>query len=333
MNARDIWQRALSGADWLVSLQAPDGAWNGLETPMVDGFYKSSWALTLTGRLPQAHRSLDYCARHFLTADGDFLPREHPWHQGVHYIYANSYFVVGAMAAGRYEIARPATRFVLTQQDATCGGISSRRVSTTSVRSYDTMSAGAAGMALLAAGERTAAQQIGEFLGRMVDAQPEANRRFYTTMRADGKLLLDFSADDVFASVIDATEPDQCWYAVGLPLAFLIQLHDASGETRWASLADWYFGFQEQCVNPWDGGSSGKAGWATAMMYRRTGDPSYRDIALRVARYITERQDDDGGWAGVVGGDGLTNAAMDVSAEYTLWCALIAANLLSRDGV
>jgi hypothetical protein len=67
------------------------------------------------------------------------------------------------------------------------------------------------------------------------------------------------------------------------------------------------------------------------MLYRLTGENRYREIALQVAQYIVERQDDDGGWTRAFGDGSITNAAMDVSAEYTLWSTLIAANLLARD--
>jgi hypothetical protein len=165
----------------------------------------------------------------------------------------------------------------------------------------------------------------------MIDLQPDPDHRFYTRLDFGGKLLADFSDEDAFASVIDTQAPDQCWYAVGLPFAFLIQLHSASGEGRYGAHARWLFDFQLRCVNPWDGGSSGKAGWACAMLYRITGESRYRDVALRVGRYIVDRQDDDGGWTHAFGDGSITNAAMDVSAEYSLWCALIAANLLVRD--
>jgi hypothetical protein len=298
---------------------------------MVDGFYKGSWALVLTGHLPEAHRSLDYAARHFMTDDGDFVPRAHPWHRGVHYVYANSYFVLGSTAACRYEIAVPAIRFILGLQDPRHGGIPSALVTEGETTVCDTMSASAAGVALLAAGELEAACQLAGFFAWMIELQPDPRRRFYTRSTADGALITKVTPDDAFAGVIDTLLPDQCWYAVGLPFAFLTQLADATGESRYAELAQWFFDFQLRCVNPWDGGSSGKAGWACAMRYRSTGDRAYREIALRVARYITHLQDDDGGWVSVAGDGPLTNAAMDVSAEYSLWCALIAANLLARD--
>jgi hypothetical protein len=95
--------------------------------------------------------------------------------------------------------------------------------------------------------------------------------------------------------------------------------------------------FQERCVDPWDGPSSGKAGWGSAMLYRISGDRRFRDVALHVANYISKRQNDDGSWT-LVGagyaddkGQGLSNSDFDLTAEFSLWLALIAANVAARD--
>jgi hypothetical protein len=122
-----------------------------------------------------------------------------------------------------------------------------------------------------------------------------------------------------------------------LPFAFLIRLAEATGEARYRELAQWYFDFQLRCVDPWDGGSSGKAGWGCAMLYRITGETQYRDIAFHIAGRIVNRQDGDGGWSSLGQGYGqggevvLTNASFDVTAEFSLWLALIAANVAARD--
>ena len=331
MHASKLWEQAVYGGNWLAARQNLDGGWRDLPDPMVDGFYKASWALTLSGHLPEAHRSLTYAFQSFMSADGDFGPRAHPWHRKVHYVYANAYFILGAVASGRYDIAAPAVRFVLGIQDARHGGLPSAPPAAGEAAVCDTMSAGAAGVASLAAGELGAARRIGEFFRSVIELQPDPEKRFFTRVQSDGTLLTDPPDDAAFASLIDTQLADRCWYAVGLPFAFLVQLHAATGEARYEALARWLFDFQGRCVNPWDGGSSGKAGWACAMLYRITGEPIYREVALRVGSFILNRQDVDGGWLGAFGDGSVTNAAMDVSAEYTLWCALIAANLLARD--
>lgn len=338
MTAKQFWEHALRGSRWLVEHQNLDGSWIGLSDPKVDAFYKGSWALTLTGQPAAAHRSLNYAGQHFLTADGDFLPRGHPWHSEVHYLYANAYSIIGSMVAGRYEIAMPAARFLLGQQDPDHGGFYSRRTEPGQKNLSDTMSAGAAGVACLAAGQMDAARRVGDYLAHIVELQPAPDDRFFTTVEADGRLGTEIKdADEAWWRIIETRTENQCWYAVGLPFAFLIRLAEATGKARYRDLAQWYLNFQRRCVDPWDGGSSGKAGWGCAMLYRITGETRHRDIAFHVADNILAKQNADGSWVSSSEGYGqadqpaLTNADLDVAAEYTLWLALIAANVLARD--
>jgi hypothetical protein len=132
--------------------------------------------------------------------------------------------------------------------------------------------------------------------------------------------------------MIDTKTRDQCWYAVGLPLAFLVLLESATNETRYRELAQWYFDFERRCVNPWDGYSSGKGGWGCAMLYRITGEARYRDIALHVARSIMSRQMTEGSWLSGMGGKGeLVDADFDLTGEFTLWLSLIFSNMSAQD--
>ncbi len=272
MSAHEYWEQALKGSQWLLKHQNPDGSWIGLNDPQVDAFYKGSWAFMTTGQMAAAHRSLNYAQGSFMMADGDFEPRGHPWHYEVHHLYTNAYFIIGSMVAGRYEIATPALRFMLSQQDPEHGGFYTRRTEPGERNLSDTMSAGAAGVACLAAGQIQAARRVGEYLGHILELQTQPNERFYTTIEADGSLGTEMKDDaEAWWRIIRTDTENQCWYAVGLPFAFLVRLAEATGEARYRDLVECYFDFQLRCVDPWDGASSGKAGWACAMLYRITG--------------------------------------------------------------
>jgi hypothetical protein len=328
-----IWERALAGSRWLVQHQNQEGSWKGLSDPKADGFYKSSWALAETGHAASAHRSLTYVRQTFFTPEGDFLPREHPWHIMAHYPYLNSYFIVGSMLTGHYQIAIPAVSFLLTQQDARHGGFYSRLTEEGGKQMADTTSSSMAGIACLAAGKVESAQRVADYLAHMIELQPASNDRFFTAIKADGLLYTDPENDiDAFLRIIDTKKADQCMFAMGLPFAFLVQLADAANDTRYLDLAKWYFNFQRSCIDPWDGYSSGKAGWGCAMLYRITGETHYRDVALHVAGSIINRQRTDGSWLyGRSNQPRVSNADMDLTAEFTLWLSLISANVLARD--
>jgi hypothetical protein len=332
-----VLEHALMGSKWLLEHQNTNGSWIDLENAKVDAFYKASWALLVTGQHAAAQRALNYTVLNFFNTEGDFIPREHPSHKKVHYLYPNAYFVVGSMIAGRYEIAIPAVDFLLSHQDPDHGGFYSRYTDSGRKNLSDTISTSAAGLACLAAGRIDAARRAGEFLENIVDMQPAPNDRFFTTIQPNGRLCTDLNHDkETFLRIIDVKKENQCWYAIGLPLAFLIQFASATGERRYRDLAQWCFNFQMRCVNPWDGSDSGKAAWGCAMIYRMTGVKRYLEIASYIAENILSKQNSDGSWLLQEGGcykpdkQAYSNGDFDLTSEYTLWLSLISSNISAR---
>ena len=295
------------------------------------------------GEATAAERVFDYVRHHFLQPDGDFLPREHAWHSEIHYQYANGWFIIGTQKQGRYDISVPAVRFLLSQQDPNHGGFYALKSLAGAKKRSDTMSTGIAGVACLAAGRLEEAEKAAGCLELMIDMQPTPTERFYTTLEADGRLGIAYPEDEDCWRVIDTQRPEQCWYAVELPYTFALLMHQATGDARYARLAQWFFDFQERCVDPWDGGSSGKAAWGCSMLYRITGEERYRDIALQVAGNYMACQTPAGwfDWGGKAAygteeGDDhvpdLSASDFDGTSEVVVWLGLIGSNLLARDG-
>lgn len=330
---------ARRGLAWLLSLQTREGAWRRLDTEVLDAYYKGSWALAVMGEAAAAQRLLTHVHDRFLLPDGDLTPRGGDWHYDVHHLYANAYVIIGAHRLERYEISLPAVRYLLSQQDPDHGGFYSSKTAAGHKFRSDTMSTSACGLACLAAGHIEEARRVADHFARMIEMQPAPDERFFTTLEADGRLGTDFPQGETWWRVIDTRQANQCWYAVGLPFAFCVLLTQATGEKHYADLADWFFAFQSRCVNPWDGGSSGKAGWGCSVLYRITGERRYRDIALHVAQNIVGYQTASGWYlGGVKPQPGMTEPeqhdgdTFDATAEFVLWLALIASNIGARDG-
>lgn len=314
----------------------------------IDAYYKAGWAFNVTGRTVQAERALTYTKQNLLQPDGDFQPRVNPWFLNIHYEYANAWVVIGAQKQGRYEISMPALKFLLSQQDSH-GGIYSTRAKPGERKRTDTMSTGISGIAFLTTGQLDAARKVGDYFQWIASIQPEPQSRFYVNVEPDGRVLSQFPADESFSRVIDTKQKDQNWYAVGLPFVFSTLLYHATGEKRYWETAKWYFDFMSRCVNPWEGDSSGKAGWGCSVLYRVTGEKQYKDIALRAASGIINSQLPDGSffWRGAGQSEGydavartqeemqrkLKNDDFDIAAEFTVWLNLIGTNILARDAI
>ncbi len=337
-------ETARRGVEWLLSQQSPDGSWKPLDKAPIDAYYKAAWAFNITGESTAAERVLNYVKQNLLQPDGDLLPRNDPWYINVHYQYSNGWVVTGAQKQGRYDISMPALKFLLTQQDSSHGGFYSQRANVGEKKRSDTMSSGISGIACLATGQMDAARKLASYFQRIIELQPEPKTQFYLTVEADGRLGTEFSSEEAFWRVIDSEQKDQCWYAVGLPFTFATLLQQVTGEKRYADLAKWFFDFQSRCVNPWDGGSSGKAGWGCSMLYRITGEERYRDIALQVANNQMNCQLPDGSFQWKTPGQAgygatapsgqqrkLTNDDFDITCEFVVWLSLIGSNLLARD--
>ncbi len=334
----DCLERAKLGTAWLLQQQNLDGGWKELKVQTLEVFYRAAWTLEVMGERAAAERSLNYVKKHLMTPEGDFTPRAGAWHNHVHYPYSNAIVLMGAQPLARFDVARPALRFLLSQQDPTYGGFYMVRTSRGERSRMNSKSTAMGGLACLACGEIEAARRAGDWLCRLIELQPALGERFYTTTRADGALRTDFTPEEARWHMVDMkTKESQCWYALGLPFAFAVQLSEATGEPRYAGLVRSLFDIQTACGSPWDGSSSGKGAWASSMLYRIAGDPKYREIALHVAGNFVQRQMPEGwfkGWAYVEpkpGESPITPQVFETTLEFVLWLGLIGENLLARD--
>ena len=267
---------AARGVAWLLDQQTAAGSWRQLEAEVFDAYYKGGWALAVSGQPAAAHRLLTHVQRAFLTAEGDFEPRAALLHTDIARLYASSYVVLAAQKLDRYEIAAPAVRYLLSQQDPDHGGFYSGKTPAGGKRRSDSMSTAMSGVALLAAGQTERAALAGDCLLRMVDMQPAAER-FFTTLDETGRLEVDFPPEAAVWRVVEAGQTGQRWFAVGLPFAFAVLLH--AGDRRAAVRSNWPTRSLRSSRADWSRGTCPPAGRRVGLAACSTAAPGRPAIA------------------------------------------------------
>ena len=151
----------------------------------------------------------------------------------------------------------------------------------------------------------------------LMKAQPNYPRQLYGVYSTQTGLYTEFAPDQEFRYLLnpDATS-DQPFYNPGIAGGFLALLYQATGEKEWLALAREYMRIAEDASDYLFGlVRAGKVGWGASLLYTLTGDPKYREMAIRVGDGLIASQSSEGWWGNV----GETSANNDITAEMVFW--------------
>ena len=338
----DRYQQTVQKAsNWLASQQAADGTHAG----QVDlrSYYKAPYCHVATGHAIQAARYARLIKERYLQPNGDFRTR--PDHKGWdhfpstphnRYVYANGWLVVGLHRMGRYDLSVPGVSFIESMICERLGGVWSGCVGGKPVQDYlDSSSTASAGLALLACGKLEKARAAGEFLLRLIDAQPQPDRFYFCSWHADSGLRTDVFGDEdlnaiggrkQFCLSAEHDAAGEFTWLAGKPMKFLAKLYDATGERRYLQGADRLLDFfQKLSEGRWTNYSSCKIMWATAELWRHTRSRKYLETCRRIADFICRTQLSWGGWLHTLLYEKEQDQPLDVSLDITQeFCAELA---------
>ena len=313
-------------ADYLVARQSPDGLIGQPEWGL-GSYYKAAWALTAAGRTQNAARLLAWIRHNsFDPQTGDFRPKVDPSGQGQYprgqaldavYPYPNAWLTIGAHKLGAFDISRKAADFLITLHDPASGGFRARIDVEPEKAPQDLMCASQAGLACLFTGRLGIARAAGGFLRRLMDAQPQPDKRLYFVWQR-GALRTEFKPESAAFFVVQADQPRQWYFMIGIAAAFLCRLAMAAGEPSQLQLAKRYLDLAFRCTDAmYETAQVGKVGWGAALVYQLTGETRYRDLALRVADALLAQQQPEGCWHNT---GGFTHQAVtdEVTAEFVV---------------
>lgn len=317
---------ALKCLDWLAGQMTETGA-HATEADL-GAYYKSAWLFHLAGRNDLAYRRLRHIKSTFLQPNGDFLTSPGQKTQNgvlvLYYPYINGWIAMASQKLGRFDVARPAYDFVRTFSHEGNGGCTLSAPYGQGDGVTDAFLTAHLGLLSLYFGDLDRARRAGDFVLRVLDLQPDLGDGLYLRVDGDGKLVTRFPAEDAALCVVKKAEPNQLYFFLGYPIAFLAKLHDATGDAAYLDGARAYLAFAQGChPTLYSFHFAHKVGWGASIVARLTGDPAARDTATRIADFLVDIQHACGGWRL----EEPPYSHLDQSAEIATWLLEISAEL------
>ena len=305
------------GVRYLMQHIHEDGSF-GDPTLGVTEYYKVPAALMVAGESAAASRLLSWIRENGLTPDGDFGPRPANEMDSYYYIYHNAWVIKAAQRMGQFDLSQRGMEFIMDFWDPESGGFYSSPTERGMDTKEDLWVVAGAGWCAIYTGMLDVAEGVGNWMRRMMDAQPNYPEEMYTVYSQKTGLITEVLDGDDFRYVLTRDESrDQSFFHPGIAAGFLTRLYKATGEPEWLSLAREYMRFADH-VDDYHFSllRAGKLGWAASIMYTLTGEQKYRDMAIRVGDNLIETQTDEGFWETKLGNGVPGN---DATAELIVW--------------
>ena len=288
--------------EFQLSHQQPDGSFIWDEE-IRDAYHKQPYSWSISGRLPETHRLLNWIRENTLQEDGSL--RDYSGD-----VYKQSWFFQGCHRIGRFDLSYPVMNWLMAQQKE-CGGLPHFAAD----NRLRALSTAWTGVSAIYFGRLDVALRAAEWCINLLD-QPDKNR-FYFQTTLDGRLLTQQTAED--AEFIDIGSTGQPYWEIGLPWMLMGRLYQATAEERWLDHAERFFEWQRSCAEDrFAHAGSGKSSLAAAIHYLNTGDVRARSGAMTFGELLLATQYPEGGWRGEGEPDKLL-IYLDHAAEYNVW--------------
>jgi hypothetical protein len=179
-------------------------------------------------------------------------------------------------------------------------------------RYLDSSSTSAAGLALLACGFVAEASRAGDFILRLLEAQPRPGCYYYTSWKTGAGLMTDVWGEGEQSPLGGrkhyclSTEADpltELTWLIGKPMKFLAKLYDQTADRKYLDGAVELFDFFHRLGDGrWHNTGSCKIMWGGAELYRHTGERRFAETAERIFDSLCQSQNPSGFWVHTVWG-------------------------------
>ncbi len=311
----------------LLHQLAADGSY-GPQVHDLASYYKSPYLFALAGRPEAAYRILTYIKHTFLQANGDFVTSAGLKSENAAFVeywaYINGWITLAAQKIGRFDVAYPAYHYLHAFYHPRHGGFTTHHPYRQTDNVVDVLSTAHLGLTSLYFGDLERATRAGQLLHRFVALQPTLQQGFYLRMNEAGEVITTFPQAAQIFFLVSAGEPNQAYFMIGYPIAFLAKLYQATRDAHYLATATSYLAFALSCRGNLPTSSlSHKVAWGAAIMANLTNEVQYAHLAQSIADYLVRIQDPSGMWLP----DQPAHTSFDQTAEIAIWLREISAEL------
>lgn len=339
--------------NWLESRLTEDGSY-GSEVRDLACYYKSPLLFYISGKAEAANRVLNYIKSRFMRSNGDFTTEGNTKSENVAFVeywaYINAWIAIASQKMGRFDVAYPAYQYLTSFYHPHLGGFTTKKPyesggknlfssqsflldssSLNNHKSYesdgqnvlDVLTTAHLGLAALYFGDLEKAKNAGNLLQKIIAIQPDIKSRFYLRIDDNESLLTKFSEKIELFFNVSATQPNQAYFMIGYPIAFLGILYRATGDDICLKTGQKYLEFASKCSGIDSFHFSHKVAWGAAIIANLTKDIEDAKISTNIADYLLSIQAEDGAWFK----DEPAYISFDQTAEIAIWLREISTEL------
>lgn len=309
---------ALKTVHFLERQMDDDGAY-GADATDLACYYKSPMLFYLAGRRDLAGQVLSQIKQRFMTDEGDFVTSEGVKSVKGEYVefwcYTNGWITRAARQLARSDIDALSYEYLMRFYVGENQGFLANSLDRNSGIT-DVITVAHHGLINLERGNLKVAISAGNYLCDVFAIQPDLQKGFYLRRSVDGGLLTDFESALSPFYFVSKREPEQLYFMIAYPCAYLALLYQSTQDVRYLESAKAYLDFAlSSHQGVYRCKFSHKLAWAASIVYSITGEEPYLEAVERIITYFMEMQSEEGMW--FLSDD--VNVAYDQSAEIAAW--------------
>jgi hypothetical protein len=311
-----------AGVAFLLDHIGPDGSVARTDARIT--WYRVPWAFAVAGEVDAAHRVLAWIEQHCVDEHGHF-------HGGIELdpdlnhtsnTYPETCLAYGAMLLRRFDLARRLMNAASSGFDIESGGAYMDRRDQDVDGGQLLFLTSQYGMSAAITGLVDDARRVGEWLERLLEAQPDFPNRLYTMWSRQSGLLIDVPEGENPSHIVNiASEEQQYHYNGGIAAAALVHIWMVTGEDRWLKLARTYQSFSIQSTPlQFNTRQVCKSAWGSGLLTLAIRNGDYEDWLIGMANWFADLQRADGSWTNTPGLDPnpTESRLVEITAEFVV---------------